>query len=252
MTTPATNSPRVTELHKPSSLGKSARLGRWFLALILVSRAVGFGVGCGPSAGPASDCTDQGCHTDCHDAGTLPTFVPAPMCNVSTVASDACAPNESTVRCTGAASSMPSCTVVTRDTLSSGAVMCCPSCVRLASPLFCGRPAVDYDCDDPHTPAETVPSLRCALYYQEGHPARSEYCCAESEACFWTGEYPSVCGDAGRSYACTGSATPAEAGRRCSAAPGAGAPGRYCCDDPPGDGGGAGDVGAGADATNGG
>ncbi len=81
----------------------------------------------------------------------------------------------------------------------------------------------------------------CVLAFRYSGASESQYCCTASDACFAVDQFPSTCSDAGRAYACTGSATPAAVGLRCTPAPDAGAPGRYCCDD--GDGSARGDAG---------
>jgi hypothetical protein len=160
----------------------------------------------------------------------VPAQPPTPDCS-DPFDTDSCAPSESTRVCSSVSVAVSwGC----RPSADGSAVSCCPACGIVEG--GCGDPAVGYDCTDPHTPTQGAASLRCAFNFSYSIPqGESQYCCTSSDACFRTGEYPSICGDAGLSYAYTGTATPSSAGLRCGPAPDAGALGRYCCDE--GDGG---------------
>jgi hypothetical protein len=160
---------------------------------------------------------------------------PTPSCS-DPIMTDACAPYETTTLCPSA--DLASQTVSTfgdgcRVTSYGGSpAVCCLGCTQVA--FGCGAPASSYGCLDPHSPTEVISSMQCILDFRYSIPAgQSVFCCTSSDACFRTDiESPSSCGDAGASYACTGSATPEQAGLRCRPAPDAGSSNRYCCDEP--------------------
>jgi hypothetical protein len=171
----------------------------------------------------------------------LPEGLPPTSCD-GPLLTDACAPYESTLYCPSLSVAEKTATGGCRVSGDGGTPMvCCPACAQLS--WGCGDSGANYDCYDPHTPSERFPTLKCVPNFHWSAPEReSTYCCASMDTCFPTDEFPPSCGDAGRSYACTGTTIPSDIGLRCEPTVNAGATGRYCCEDGfRADGGGAGD-----------
>lgn len=223
-------------LHRTNTWASAAR---WVavLAFTTSTAACRRTAGEGEACGWGTSCVDGlACSEATGTCLNLPLGQPpTPSCSDPLV-TDACAPYESTTVCPSADLASQTASALgdgCRTTSYRGSpAVCCPGCVRVT--FGCGAPASGYACVDPHSPVELTSSMQCVLDFRYSIPAgQSVLCCTSSDACFRTDvESPSSCGDAGTSYACTGSATPEEAGLLCWPAPDAGSSNRYCCDEP--------------------
>jgi hypothetical protein len=217
--------------HKPSSK-RNTRLFLWFAIPAL--KLVSLSLGCGPSGGEQNrQCQGSGCARDgvcahglvcsdnnvCQPSGRAEP--PAPSCSLPFPGNARCAADEFAIWCDPGAEIPVTCAAHYKPA-GGDTLLCCAPCNN--APSACESPGVGYACNGAHTPTERDPSLECvSVGVSSGAP--TAYCCAPN-ACFGI-EGPDC--DAGRPYACTGTATPSDLALACE--PRSDAPGHYCCAD---------------------
>lgn len=219
---PCDGRPRVTESDKLSSGSHSVRVGRRFLALLLVSRTVGFGVGCGPAAGSlGGECQDNGCNASCDgglqcdnrnntcidpSAGSIP---PSPPCSSTDTTLCPGAAGTQAYLCTSDASPDPWGFVdcAPKGPLKGETLFCCtphPGCERTTGGS-CEGPSVGFLCTGSATPDWDAGQSLCASYVAIS--VFTGYCCVSEGECF--GAISGVqCAGFATPYYCAGSATP--------------------------------------------